>query len=60
MTDLAQFHNFFGIYMRVRTLLDMVGKCMGCLFEDKLTGTSGSYKLLRCHKKRLQKNGGEL
>jgi hypothetical protein len=56
VTDLAQFCTFFGIYMSKQTLLDIVHECVGYLFEDKLTRTSGSKKSLRCSTKQLRKN----
>jgi hypothetical protein len=42
VTNLAQFWPFNGIYMRAQMLLDIVGECTGCLFEDGLIGTAGS------------------
>jgi hypothetical protein len=56
VTDLARFCTFFGIYMRARTLLDIIHACVGYFFEDKLTDTSGSWKSLRCSTKQLRKN----
>jgi hypothetical protein len=40
VTNLAKFWPFNGIYTHAQTLLDTVGECTGCLFEDRLTGTT--------------------